>query len=691
MSVEQARAVIVTFTKAGTPYRASGFHVRGDVVLTAGHIAGADGEAYAVECAGEKDEHARLSWSAEAGSVDIGLLTVTGLPPVTPVNIAALNDTYVGQLDRCSGMCFPFYEKGQATQLDGYIPLGDGYIPLGNQGAPSGKPRYARLQLTGHGPAVNEQMDAAEAWRCASGGAVTVPHDGVDYCVGVVSQHQDTHSPKTILLSTFDLLRPEISDSDSPISAPDRHRFWEVLGQDPHGLICLPLLPNNGSQTPEDNLAGPDDLRRRRAGAYTLVSPQSLELSGDLFGRYGSLIESTGAALPNRWTTEALSSIALPTGPSRARDIIEALLWALEAKVIVANMGAERVGLARLQVIYRRSVGAWPADGSLDLLLAQAAEVEVSERRSGSTGELGALARFVIGIASARKVPPDSDQIVAAWLQSRGYQVADAQWNYEAEATSRAWLLLDLGPERQACAVPQGPSAPPWPTRIAWTHVVVRRNEAPTTCSGVKEATPTSGGLFDALNTIVESLPPAHSLLVDLALPVGLLEMGIEHWGLFPESLRERHSARLRWSQRLHDNYLLGQCLQRTKRSDWNVIPSLLADTELADEAQLRRWIREDTRHAWLIARRPHTNSSDPLRMLLRAGYGFLIWFPGAAPPEAQSIIVSEAKKITTSARRLSIPDILPEFSENPITIWDDPRGREDEFPLNPRGLLASF
>lgn len=57
-------------------------------------------------------------------------------------------------------------------------------------------------------------------------------------------------------------------------------------------------------------------------------------------------------------------------------------------------------------------------------------------------------------------------------------------------------------------------------------------------------------------------------LLVDLALPAALLEAGIEHWPLLPESLSDRRQARLRWSQRLHDLYQRGRCSDRTAQSN---------------------------------------------------------------------------------------------------------------------------
>ena len=41
MSVRISRSVVITYERDGHRYRASGFHLRDDLVLTAGHIGGA--------------------------------------------------------------------------------------------------------------------------------------------------------------------------------------------------------------------------------------------------------------------------------------------------------------------------------------------------------------------------------------------------------------------------------------------------------------------------------------------------------------------------------------------------------------------------------------------------------------------------------------------------------------------------
>ena len=180
----------------------------------------------------------------------------------------------------------------------------------------------------------------------------------------------------------------------------------------------------------------------------------------------------------------------------------------------------------------------------------------------------------------------------------------------------------------------------------------------------------------------VEIASATHQLLVDLAVPAVLLDAGIEHWRLFPETLTDRHQARLRWSQRLHDLSQRGKCIERTARSAWHAMPRALAETVLADEDGLRRWIRNDTTHAWLIGRKPAAARSDPLRALLKAGYGFLVWFPVTADPKGFAVVTRVVKKIPVAARRTVIPDEVPSSPDGHLILWDDPRGRGDEFTL---------
>lgn len=488
---------------------------------------------------------------------------------------------------------------------------------------------------------------AESAWSGMSGGPVI--SDG--RLLGVVIEHAPREGQSTITMAPISLLERRRDYPQWGAGVADPGAWWRRLG-----------------------VAGVDDLVVLPPPTIDVRVVPEAELSADAMEHYRTALASSGITPPPRWTAAALADIALDDGVSRARELVSALRRAVHAKRVVSELGVDRLGLAQLQVIYRREVGAWPSEGSADSLLVQAAEVEESERRLGTAGVLGALARFVTGIAVARSIPPNDHPGLATWIGSVGYQVADAEWRYQDQVGARAWLLLDLGAEPR-------PGASPWPSRISWTHVT-RHGKTTAKLTGEQLTVPTEAGLADALTSIFASLPPTHQLVVDLALPAGLLDAGIEHWPLFPESLSERHQARLRWSQRLHDLYLRGRLVERTARSSWTEMPKPLTEATLADEPRLHRWISNDTAQAWLIGRKPPTARADPLRALLKAGYGFLVWFPGTANPRNRSKITKAVARIPVAARRIVIPDVLPGCGDRHMVIWDDPRGRGNEFAL---------
>ncbi|GAB3831769.1 hypothetical protein GCM10027610_022620 [Dactylosporangium cerinum] len=506
---------------------------------------------------------------------------------------------------------------------------------------------------------------AESSWSGMSGGPVITGGK----LLGVVIEHALREGQSTITMAPISLLE---HDPEYPLWGPGVHNpatWWGRLGVT--GIADVAVLP----QRSPDVAVAPD-----------------VELSPEAMERFRATFESAGLTPPARWTVVALSQIVVAQSAPRMRELVPALRRAVEAKAVLADLGIDQLGLAQLQVIYRREIGAWPEDGSADALLVQAAEVEERERRDRTTGVLGALARFVIGVAAARSMPPNNHPKLAAWLGSLGYQVADAQWRYQDQLGARAWLLVDLGKEPWPGTAAGRPGTPPWPARIAWTYIT-RQGTTTTKLSGEKRASPTKDGLADALRTIIAALPPVHLLLVDLAVPAGLLDAGIEHWPLFPaddpsESLHDRHRARLRWSQRLHDLHLRGRCVERTARSSWTTMPKPLTEAVLANEPRLHQWIRNDTEHAWLIGRNPAAAQSDPLRALLKAGYCFLIWFPEATYSGRRRVITRAVARIPAAARRIVIPDELPGCTDRRMVIWDDPRGREDEFAL-PSSMAA--
>lgn len=352
------------------------------------------------------------------------------------------------------------------------------------------------------------------------------------------------------------------------------------------------------------------------------------------------------------------------------------------------EIGAGRLELGRLQAIYRSEVGAWPIGASADALLVEAAEADLCERRRGNVGSLSGLARFVIGVAAALEVAPSQCPRLASWVESLGHQVADSERHYNERRTSTAWLLIDLGGE-PGPSPNNAPDTPPWPSRITWTFT---HGETTGELNDELPSMPTSAGLAEALKEVFARVPPVSLLLVDLAMPAGLLTQGIERWPLFDvgvdfESLSDRYKVRLRWSQRRRVPALHGKCIDRVRQANWATIPDLPSDAILVDRAGLKQWDKENRTSAWLIGRHPPLCGSDPLRLLLREGHAFLIWFGRGGEDHDQEAISGRVSPIPVAARREQIPNELPDLAYPPVVLWDDPWGRAD-FTLPP--LIAA-
>src|SRR5262249_7392436 len=150
--------------------------------------------------------------------------------------------------------------------------------------------------------------------------------------------------------------------------------------------------------------------------------------------------------------------------PSEVAVTLTALCEALEAKPVLFAIGGRSLGLDRLQVTYRREIGAWPCGGSADALLVEAASAGIVERPSSPRQPLSALARFLVGMAAMLGIPPDGDDPLGRWIGSLGHQLADAQQHYTERREDPAWLLIDLGDEPR-------PGDAPWPTKVIWTRM----------------------------------------------------------------------------------------------------------------------------------------------------------------------------------------------------------------------------
>ncbi len=383
-----------------------------------------------------------------------------------------------------------------------------------------------------------------------------------------------------------------------------------------------------------------------------------------------------GAALaPVHWTLEELSGLHLNVtrpgeGASKAAAMLGALCEGLRAKRVFLALGGGQLELGQLQATYRHQIGAWPDGGSADALLVEAASAGMAERQASGARPLGALARFVVGVAALLRIPPQESEAMTGWIDSLGHQPADAQRHYTESLESPAWLLIDLGDEPR-------PDASPWPAMVTWT-LLSRDDEIagePISCE------PTEAGLRRALCKILRVIPPARPLLVDLAVPRALMEAGIEHWPVLEvdgeaEPLSTDCHPRLRWSRRRRDMTLHNRLLNRLRQASWEWDPE--------------QWLQNDPRCACFLGGREKAAHDDSLRMLLRAGCGFVIWFSAGLPGPTLDRVTSAVRQVPASARRHMLPDHLPPFhADHPVVIWDDPQGR-GEFLFPPLAVPES-
>ncbi|WP_454853784.1 hypothetical protein [Promicromonospora soli] len=233
--MEVARNVLLTFTRPGQEVRrrGSGFHLRGNLVLTADHCA--DGQDYEVWHSGEVLA-GRVAWRSGDENVDLALLEVDGLPEVEPVSLAALDTAAGGVLDDCTCGCYPSFGRldpltpGESSGPDRLVPL-TGNLLLDSAHVariPDGWVRDGRvaLSLTSDRSLLPDVRGAAhevtEAWSAASGGAVLVTVGGRQFCVGVISARQVKETPTALRVAGFDLL-----DRLDPDSAAG---FWDRIG-----------------------------------------------------------------------------------------------------------------------------------------------------------------------------------------------------------------------------------------------------------------------------------------------------------------------------------------------------------------------------------------------------------------------------------------------------------------------------
>jgi hypothetical protein len=499
-------------------------------VLTADHVA--EGHGHRVKWADAEVEVAEVLRSHDP-AVDLAVLTLSG-------SAGGLGQLSCGQVDRsqvdrvtgCMAVGFPRWKKDgdrrQAAQVYGWVPTAEGLESTADAGLRAGFLTLVGDRVPGTPPILDKELheQSGSPWGGMSGAGVAVG----DLVIGVVRSCNLAAGGQSLTvtpLTALDRLPPSL-----------RRRFCDVLGiKDPARLIVLPGASGGA-----------------RAG---VLAPT---LSQDVREAYGLMLSTALVSpdLPVSWTLDELSELrrkveADGRSVSKEADTLTALCQALAAKPVFLAVGGSRLGLGQLQVIYRREIGAWPGGNSADALLAEAASAGIAERRRLATmGPLGALARFVVGVAAALKVPPQDSDLMTQWIGILGHQLADAQAHYSQRQDDSAWLVIDLGDEPRH-------GAAPWPTVVTWTLMAGDDEMARDPVAGDPvRCEPTADGLRQALIDVLRLAPPARPLLVDLVVPRALMDAGIEHWPILEvdgavEPLSAECRPRLRWSRRRRD------------------------------------------------------------------------------------------------------------------------------------------
>ncbi len=229
-----ARWPVVTFQREGKTRKATGFLLRNECLLTAGHVA--NGLNYRVESNNQEYLDVEVLWHRwDEENVDLALLRVPNLhlppmdEPIDPLIVS--RDSSVLTLD-VVGWGYPEYVgKSHAVPLRGTFSPAAGSAP--RVGA---RPGMATLRVEDSGPLVKAWDSPGSLWSGVSGGGLLTERNGKWWCVGVVSAHLEKESPGILRIAQFDAVDP----NTSPLNDADVRAFWQALGREPQWLAALP-------------------------------------------------------------------------------------------------------------------------------------------------------------------------------------------------------------------------------------------------------------------------------------------------------------------------------------------------------------------------------------------------------------------------------------------------------------------
>jgi vWA-MoxR associated protein C-terminal domain/Trypsin-like peptidase domain len=685
----------------------SGYIVRDGTVLTANHVA--HGTKHEVWCDGTTyrvDPDQRVL--SETNQVDLGVLRLIGHPAQADPPSYAQIPRDPGIIRDCLAVGYPRW-VAEVMQVGNYTSKQVvGRILPADQVPIVGKAASQLLKLTinweqGDPPvprygALSEQADSL--WSGMSGAVVTCRNNA--FVLGVIHSHNYTNDPNSLTLTpllALKDLRPE-----------KQQEFYVALGiDDIDALTELPERAPGGM---------PGGANAGRSGQAPAPGAPAVGFSDGIRDNCVQKLAGLGVPLPQHWDYPSIEQMyrdcerralqGTDADLKQARDVTKAI-WLTAAALPVLEPFAADFTSTQLQYVYKDHVRCAPDSATLDGMLYQAAGAGIAEendavngRRQRGAEAVTALGRFMLGIAdrwkAKRKSPATMDLseidfiALKSWITRHlGHGPLEIE-NYLSRIRRRTWALIEfvsweLSPETPTTGKRELPTA----IRI---QTVDESGEERQICRDLQNLT-SERDVEKELRDLVDSwLPRGDNVMVDLFLPRDWLDAGVEHWKLIKvdgvyQSLHKKHDARVRWAKHRNDPDLAELLRTRFQCMDWRGKPGDIPAEITGDPEKLERWLEErdpeifeDTQDPpYYIGSSHGAVGHDPLRALLREGYGFIAWFTG----EATDAVRTEAARIA-DADGLRLPldrkEKLPRrltttlLEHRPVVVWSDPDGR---------------
>jgi NTP-dependent ternary conflict system VMAP-like protein/trypsin-like peptidase len=682
----------------------SGYVVRNGTVLTANHVAHGTGhEVWSDGTTYQVDPDQKVLGTDQ---VDLGVLRLIGHPAQADPPSYAQISRDPGIIDDCLAVGYPRW-VAELMQVGNYTSKQvEGYIRPADQVPIVGKAASQLLKLTidrkpGDPPVprygtLSEQSDSP--WSGMSGAVVTCRNNA--FVLGVVHSHNYTNDPDSLTLT------PLLALKDLP---PEKQQeFYAAL--DITDVDALTELP---AKTP----AGmPGGTNAGQSGHARVPSAPTVGFSDGIRDNCVQVLAGLGVPLPERWDNPSIEQMYLDcekralqgtdAGLRHARTVTKAI-WLTAGALFVLEPFVADFTSTQLQYVYEDHVRIAPDSATLDGMLYQAAGAGITEendavngRRQPGAEAVTALGRFMLGIADRWKARRRSGatmdlselDLIAlkSWITRHlGHEPPEIE-NYLSRIRRRTWALIEfvsweLSPEKPTTRKRELPTAILIQTVSDSGEVRWKRRDLQKLTS--------ERDVERELRDLVDSwLPRGENVIVDLFLPRDWLDAGVEHWKLIKvdgtyQSLHRKHDARVRWAKHRNDPDLAELLRARFKCMDWTDDPGDIPSEITGDPEKLERWLEdrdpeifENTQDPpYFIGSSHGAVGHDPLRALLREGYGFIAWFTEEATGavRTQAAMVAEGLPLPLD-RKDKLPRRLTASlrEHRPIVIWSDPDGR---------------